>query len=45
MLERLFHHGNAFFDALAQRTVDFLLPLAERKSLIGNIQRSEHGYF
>ena len=42
LFERLFDHGDAFFDAFAQRAFDFLLAFAQREGFVGNIQRGEH---
>ena len=42
VFQGLLHHRDAFFHALAQRPIDLLLPAAQRKRLIGDVQGSQH---
>ena len=43
MFEGLLNQRHTLLLALAQRSFDLLLPLAQREHLIGNIQRRKHG--
>jgi len=45
VFQGLLYHRDAFFYALAQRAVDLLLPLAQSKRLVGDVQRSQHRDF
>jgi hypothetical protein len=45
LLQRFLHHRHAFFDALAQRALHFLLALPQSEHFIGDVESRKHRNF